>query len=156
LTIVSSKKRYFKGFMVTMTTQVGCATTGDYPSEETEREVDKYHTGHLDRGEAMLVEAYRHLVEGRHPFTRFRRHLDTELAPKGDDQGLTLSRDPDRASKSDPIYLQRYLIELFMKDGTPEAVRNKVAYDFLLSQTYLEGTDLFEHCPVFTAADFFV
>jgi hypothetical protein len=155
LTIVSSKEIYFKGFMVKMTSQIGCATTGDYPSEETENAVEKYHTEQLDLCKGLLLPAYKHFIEGDHPFIRFRKTLDSEKVLEENDIGYVPQDMVYSTPRSDPIYIRGYEVYLFMKEGVDDILRNKVCYDFMLSQAFVLGTEIFSPYTDKQSEDFF-
>jgi hypothetical protein len=143
MTIVQTSEEWHKGFRVTMTTQVGCATTHDYPSDQTVKAVNKYHKEHLSMTQLVVTPAFEHFVSGNHPFTRYLLYLQPDLEIKEDPQFHYIP-DNVRASieQTDPIHFQEYEIFLFLKPKTPRLIAVKLGLDFLLSQLFNDKSSL--------------
>ena len=56
--VVQSTQRAHPGYVITITDQVGCATTGDFPSAETEAAVAKDQAARLAELQAIFAAAY--------------------------------------------------------------------------------------------------
>ena len=156
MTIVQKAERYFKGFKVSMTTQVGCATTHDYPSEETQKRTKEYHDRELAKVEALIVPAFQHFVSGQHSFKRFLKYLDSERnVQPNPDFGFLTQEDIGDQQWTDPIYLQNLEIHLYIKPSLSWPLKTKLCYDFLLSQTTRKGSDIFKPYVDETSKNFF-
>jgi len=156
LTIVQSSERYFKGFKVSITTQVGCATTHDYPTQERTEATQRHQDLVLSKADKLAVGAFEHFVKGQHPFTRFLGYLNSDLYLKPKPPFDFLTQDVVGTLEwTDQIYLQQLEIHLYLKPNVPAIVRTKLCYDFLLSQTSRKGSDIFTPYVDETAKNFF-
>jgi hypothetical protein len=156
LTIVQSTERYFKGFKVSMTTQVGCATTHDYPSQQTQTATKQYHERELAKVEALVVPAFQHFVSGHHPFRRFLKYLDSERnVQPNPDYGFLTQEDIKDLQWTDQIYLPNLEVNLYIKPNLSLPLKTKLCYDFLLSQTTRKGSDIFKPYVDETSKNFF-
>jgi hypothetical protein len=143
MTIVQKSEEWYKGFMVTMTTQVGCATTHDYPSNETVTAVEKNHKEHLSKTQLVVTPAFEHFVNGDHPFTCYLSYLQPDLEIKQDPKFHYIPEDVRRSIElTDPIHFQQYEIFLFLKPKTPRLIAVKIGLDFLLSQLFNDKSRL--------------
>jgi hypothetical protein len=156
LTIVQSSERYFKGFKVSITTQVGCATTHDYPTQETHQNVQRHQKQVLSKADTLAVGAFDHFVHGQHEFKRFLKFLnsDLDLKPKPPFDFLT-QEDIGTLQWTDQIYIQGLEVHLYLKPDVPKIVQTKLCYDFLLSQTSRKGSDFFAPYVDDTSKNFF-
>lgn len=153
MTIVQSTTRYFKGFQVTMTTQVGCATTHDYPSEETTRSCKEYHKRELAKVEALVVPAFEHYVHGDHPFRRFLKYLQSDRELK-QENGWVMEKE-GTWWMTDQVCLQNLEVHLYVKPDVPGHVKTKICYDFMLAQTTRKDSDLWKPYVDETSKNFF-
>jgi hypothetical protein len=117
MTIVETTTRTYPGFRARLTYQIGCATTGDYPSEETVKAAQADQARRLNEMEPACKRAFEFFSKGDHPFTRFRRFLTDEKS--GVEAGT--------------IFWQDAQLSLFVRSETPEVVRLKLTFDFVLS-----------------------
>jgi hypothetical protein len=156
LTIVQSSARHFRGFMVTMTTQVGCATTHDYPTQATTNAVEKHHDQTLSKVDELVTPAFRHFVSGQHPFRRFVDMLDSERKVKKD-PNFDYVPESEMATlhRTDYVYLQGMEIQLYLKKEASQAMKSKLCFDFLLSQTTRKESGLFKPYTDETSKNFF-
>src|SRR5687767_8125796 len=114
MTIVETTTRTYPGFRVRLTYQIGCATTGDYPSEETVKAAQADQARVLNAVEPTLKRAFEFFAKGDHPFTRFRKYQVAEPSGQESAEG----------------YWQNLQITLLVRPDTPDIVRRKLAFDF--------------------------
>jgi len=120
MTIVHTTSRNHPGFRVRLTYQIGCATTGDIPSEETTRAAQADQARRLDDLEPLLKRAFEFFARGDHPFTRFRKFLV----------------DGPSDQETAEVFWQDAHVSLFVRPDTPDIVRKKLAFDFVLSLAF--------------------
>jgi hypothetical protein len=121
MTIVQTTTRTYPGFRARLTYQIGCATTGDYPSEETTRAAEEDQERRFKEIEPTLKRAFEFFARGDHPFTRFRKHL------------------AETGTESEVLYWMDLQLTLFVRPDTPEILRKKLAFDFVLSLAFDPG-----------------
>jgi hypothetical protein len=76
VTIVNTQTKYFDGFRISSTWQIGCATTHDYPTQETTDNAQRAQDKLIQETEDEIVKSYKHYLHGDHPFKRFAKALD--------------------------------------------------------------------------------
>lgn len=134
MTIVETTTRSYPGFRARLTYQIGCATTDDYPSEETVKAAREDQARVLNAVEPTLKRAFEFFNKGDHPFTRLRKYHVVE------------STGPE----SIECYWQDIQITLFVRPDTPDIVRRKLPIDFILALSFdpeLKRTTPFAYPP---------
>lgn len=120
MTIVETTTRSYPGFRARLTYQIGCATTEDYPSEETVRAAKEDQARVLNAVEPTLKRAFEFFIKGDHPFTRLRKYHVVEST----------------GAESMECSWQNLQITLFVRPDTPDIVRRKLPIDFILALAF--------------------
>lgn len=120
MTIVETTTRTYPGFRVRLTYQIGCATTDDDPSEETVKAAQADQARVLNGAEPTLKRAFEFFAKGDHPFTRLRKYQVSEPSDQ----------------ESAECYWQNIQVTLFVRRDTPDIIRRKLAFDFMLALAF--------------------
>ncbi len=123
--IVVDKTENFKGFTASVSIQVGCVTTGDYPTEEVETEALNTINMLFATQTADLKKAYQHYLKGKHPFSQYRQYLDNS--------------DNKKALTMKYFYFLGFVLNLHIKEHFPHIIQKKIRYNFILSQAFKGG-----------------
>lgn len=127
MTIGSQENLTRPGYRIRHFVQLGCASTGDEPSEEATASARTYQDRRLKELDGPVGAAVDFFRRGAHPFTRFRGFL------------------ADSGAESDVAGWREASVSLFVKPETPDIVRRKLAVEFILAQAFAKELPDFVH-----------